>query len=98
MKRKLLFTIVVALVAAMVCWLPQRKGSRAKGPLPNDCYIWQRAWTERVSDAVAEYGTNFSQLMPLAAEVSWKRKSPQVVRVPLNLSVLLETGRRIGLA
>jgi hypothetical protein len=51
-----------------------------------------------VRDAVAEHGTNFTELVVLNAEVSWKGKVPWVVKVPLDFSVLRNSGPQIGLA
>lgn len=41
---------------------------RASGPLVQDAYVWQRAWTPAVRQAVAERGPRFARLEVLAAE------------------------------
>jgi hypothetical protein len=66
--------------------------------MPQSAYVWQRAWTEAVSDAVTEHGTNFTELVALSAEVSWKNRLPQIVRVPLDPLALQGMGRPLGLA
>jgi len=66
--------------------------------MPNDVYIWQRAWTDRVREAVVEHGSNFTELVVLNAEVSWKGRVPRAVKMPLDFSALQKSGRRIGLA
>src|SRR5438132_329531 len=97
MKDKPILIAVAALVTASGCSLGAAAG-RAAGPMPNDAYIWQRAWTEAVTDAVLEHGTNFTELIALNADVSWRNRLPQVMRVPLDFDVLRQSGRRIGLA
>jgi hypothetical protein len=47
---------------------------------------------------VIEYGPSFSNLVALAAEVSWKRGLPEVARVPVDYTALGATRRAIGLA
>ena len=66
--------------------------------MQNDAYVWQRAWTEAVRDAVVDYGTNFTELIVLNAEVNWKTGRPQVVRIPLDAATLAKAGARVGLA
>jgi len=67
-------------------------------PLPQEVYIWQRAWTPAVREAVTEHGGSFSNIVALAAEVSWSHGKPEVVRVPLDFNTLALTKRPIGLA
>ena len=64
----------------------------------HEVYVWQRAWTEPVRNAVEQHGTNFSALAVLKAEVSWKDKKPQVTRVAVDYATLAKTQRPIGIA
>jgi len=101
MSRKIRFIVLAALVAAGASYsfvLAHRSGLRATGPVRNDAYVWQRAWTEAVKDAVVDHGTNLTELIALNAEVNWKSGRPQVVRVPLDAPTLGKAGARIGLA
>jgi hypothetical protein len=66
-------------------------------PLPSEVYVWQRAWTPPVREAVAEHATNFSEIVVLQAEVSWKEKIPQVARVVVDFSSLAKVHRPVGL-
>lgn len=70
----------------------------AGGPLVHEAYVWQRAWTEPVRDAISRRAVSFSGLTVLAAEVSWKDQQPQVVCIPLDYSVLTNTRCAVGLA
>jgi hypothetical protein len=69
----------------------------AESPLPQQVYVWQRAWTPPVLGAVAEHATNFSEVAVLVAEVSWKNKIPQVARVAVDFPLLAKTHCRVGL-
>jgi hypothetical protein len=71
---------------------------RLAGPMPHDVYVWQRAWTAPVLASIAEHATNFATLVPLAAEVTWKRGEPTLVRPELDHATLRSLGRPVGLA
>jgi hypothetical protein len=60
--------------------------------------VWQRAWTAPVRDAIAQHASRFAGLTVLGAEVSWKEGQPQVIRVPLDYSVLTNAPCPVGLA
>lgn len=66
--------------------------------MPQDGYVWQRAWTPQVLDSISKHATNFTELIALHAEVTWKDGEPSVVRVPLNFDALRNSGCKIGLA
>jgi hypothetical protein len=71
---------------------------QALAPITHEAYVWQRAWTEPVRDAITQHAPTFSGLTVLSAEVSWKGKQPQVVRVPLDYSLLTNIPCPVGLA
>ena len=66
-------------------------------PLPHQVYVWQRAWTPPVCEAVAEHATNFTETAVLLAEVSWKNKIPQFVRADVDFPTLAKTHCPVGL-
>jgi len=74
------------------------RSERAAGTLPHDAYVWQRSWNEQVVDAVLQRGTNFTGLIALQAEVTWRSGRPVATRVPLQFDALLASGSRVGLA
>lgn len=80
--------LIAALAAVTAWWFCFRPAPHVNGPLRHEVYVWQRAWTEPVRNAVAQHATNFSSLTLLKAEVSWKDKQPQVVRVPVDYATL----------
>ena len=71
---------------------------QTSSPLTHEAYVWQRAWTEPVRDAITQHASRFSGLTVLGAEVSWKDKQPQVIRVPLDYSMLTNAPCPVGLA
>jgi len=66
--------------------------------LPQQVYVWQRAWTEPVRQAVIAHGAAFERVVVLKAEVTWHNGKPQLVQVPLDYAALSQTKRPIGLA
>lgn len=68
-----------------------------RAPLAHEAYVWQRAHTENVSAAVRAHAPDFTRLVVLAAEVSWKGDRPQIVRIPLAHDALREASP-LGLA
>ena len=101
MKKRtfILSAVVVAVAAGIVGWLfvfwlvP-----RTRGPMRHEAYVWQRAWTQPVRDAVLQHGTNFAELVPLKAEISWKDGKPRVARVAVDYATLAKAGRPVGIA
>ncbi len=74
---------------------------RASGPLPHEAYVWQRAWTPAVREAVGRAG-NFRSLTVLGAEVDLSSRPPRVVRPAIAWDVLGGLGglkgRPVGIA
>ncbi|MFP4357816.1 MAG: DUF3142 domain-containing protein [Puniceicoccaceae bacterium] len=60
----------------------------AKRPLPQEAYVWQRAWTPAVGGAVRSEAGSFAGLHLLAAEVAWTGENPVVSRPDLPLDTL----------
>lgn len=85
------------LLVIVLGWTPAVDGGTSTNFI-HEAYVWQRAWTAPVRHAVQEHGTNFHQLVALAAEVSWADRSPRVVRIGLDYATLAQAGCRIGLA
>ena len=61
-------------------------------PLTQDVYVWQRVWTEAVAKAVDEAphqsGGKMREVVPLAAEVSFRNGQPAVIRPGLAYGTL----------
>lgn len=65
-----------------------RQEPRTSGPLANDAYVWQRAWTPSVTQAVRTHAGAFGMLSVLVGEVTWTSTAPQVVRVTPHFATL----------
>jgi hypothetical protein len=68
---------------------------RASGQLPQEAYVWQRAWTPAVREAVGK-AVDFRSLVVLAAEVDLSSRPPRTVRPAIAWDLL--KGRPVGLA
>ncbi len=97
MKHRAIFLSALLTVLA-VALLVFRPAPHVSGPMQHEAYVWQRAWTEPVRTAVVQHGTTFSELCVLKAEVSWKDKKPQVVRVGVDYPSLAKTRQPVGIA
>ncbi len=101
MKRRLVIlgglfaAIAVALVGLI---LFASGGPHVSGAMRQDAYVWQRAWTQPVRDAVSAYATNFSELVLLRGEITWSGSKPELIRVSLDKSLLADLKRPVGLA
>jgi len=88
----------VSFLAAALALAPSSFGRRPSSPLSHRAYIWQRSWAEPVRHALQEHGTNFSGLVALNAEVTWKAKQPAVTHVPIDHAALAGTRQPVGVA
>ncbi|MGH7939883.1 MAG: DUF3142 domain-containing protein [Limisphaerales bacterium] len=66
--------------------------------LSQDAYVWQRDWNQGVRDAIADHGSNFEALVALKAEISWHKRRPELIEVPLDYGLLKKSAAHIGLA
>lgn len=101
MKKRsvvLLALLIAAVAAVAVLFSFNWPGRRTSGPLRHEVYVWQRAWTQPVREAVAQRATNFAEVVPLKAEITWTDKKPELARVAVDYPTLAKSGRPIGLA
>ena len=66
--------------------------------MAQDAYVWQRAWTDPVREAVRQQGGRFGSVVVLAAEVTWTPAGPKPVRVDVDYEELRRLGRPVGIA
>jgi hypothetical protein len=92
--------VLVALGVTMagLAAAPSNQSPPANRSLLHEAYVWQRAWTQPVRDAITQHASDLSGLTVLSAEVSWKGNQPQLIRVPLDYAVLTNARRPVGLA
>ena len=70
----------------------------AAGALTNEVYVWQRAWTGPVREAVTTHATNFTSLVVLSAEVTWHGKKLEATHATVDYPTLAKTPTPPGLA
>ncbi len=63
-----------------------------------EIYVWQRAASPELTAALHEFADKADGFCALAAEVTWQKNQPQVVRVPLDYVTLKTLGRPVSLA
>jgi len=67
-------------------------------PLSQDAYVWQRNWNNAVLDAISRHGSNFQTLVALKTEVTWHKRQPEIIEVPVDYAILKKSGTHVGLA
>ena len=97
MKRALHLALLTFALAEVAGAAPAATAP-ATPVLPPEVYVWQRAWTEPVRGAMRAHAGSFSNLVVLAAEVTWKQGNPTLVRVPLDFALLRSLPCPVGLA
>jgi hypothetical protein len=83
---------LVLLVLLTVC------SSLQAAALPQEVYVWQRAWTEPVRQSLHQHGQDFARLVVLNGEVTWHNNKPRLSHVSPDYQALLQIKRPIGLA
>ena len=84
-----------AVLAVVIC-LWGGAASAGTSSMTQDAYVWQRVWNQPVRESVMRHSADFETMVVLAAEVSWQKKQPQVIHVPLDVAALAH--KRLGLA
>jgi hypothetical protein len=101
MSRRVKFVTAILLLAIAILgpWIVLYQSSfPINGPLRHEAYVWQRTWNEPVREAVSQHAKDFHQIVLLSAEVRWRNKEPQVVRVPIDYHAIRKTAMPVGLA
>ena len=76
LRRRLVLLLLLLLVVALgvEILLRFRAVPHTHGPLSQQAYVWQRAWTDPVRNALEQHGQEFSRIVILAAQVSWEKR------------------------
>jgi hypothetical protein len=90
--------LIAALLGVAMALVWFRSAPHVSGPLRHEVYVWQRAWTQPVREAVAQHAANFAEIVPLKAEISWKAQKPQLTRANVDYATLAATKRPVGIA
>ena len=70
---------------------------KAEEFLPQQVYVWQRAWPPAVCLDIAEHAASFAETAVLLAEVSWPEKIPRVTRAAVDFPTLAKLRCPVGL-
>lgn len=97
-RRLFILSVLFVAVLGAAAYIVYRPTPRTTGTMPQQAYVWQRAWTPAVRDAVSRHGSQMQALVVLAAEVSLKDRSPHVTAVDVDYAQLAALGQPVGLA
>jgi hypothetical protein len=86
------------LACAVFLCLRRQPTATAHGALVQQAYVWQRAWTPGVREAVQSSSHDLSGYVILAAEVSFSSEHWQIARVTPDWHSLLKDGHPIGIS
>ncbi|EEF61971.1 DUF3142 domain-containing protein [Pedosphaera parvula] len=89
---------VVAMLVLLAFGAMARGTMESSKPLSQEVYVWQRAWNDPVQKAIQQHSQEFTGMVVLNAEVTWRKGNPQLTRVPLDYAVLREAKCKVGLA
>lgn len=89
--------IFLLLVASLSigCHEPTPKGL---GLLTQRGYLWQRAWSPAVADALREAQKRVDGVVILGAEIVWTGRTPQTVRATIDWETLKNSKKPVALA
>jgi len=70
----------------------------SSGPLPHECYIWQRVWDEELQNSIGQAESTFEGFTVLAAEIDVRpdRQAQQIM--PVDYSFLSSLSIPVGIA
>lgn len=99
-NHRITLSVLLLVAAGMAVWFFLFwRAPQVSGPLRQEVYVWQRAWTKPVRDAVAQHATNFAAIAVLRAEISWSsNRQPQLIRANVDYETLAQARRPVGLA
>ena len=102
-RRFIIIMTLGVLGLAVLPWAAHRRGRGvvSSAPLASEVYVWQRAHTAAVQEALASHGGDFSRVVLLAGQIAWHGQTPSIVRVDVDwpaLAPLAARGTKIGLA
>jgi hypothetical protein len=88
--------ILAALLLGGLWWSLRGTGPRTSGELRHAFYIWQRAWTPAVTEAITHAPAEVAGLAPLAAEVTWRDGRAEVAWPAVEFATLRRRGGEVS--
>ncbi len=99
MRGPALVLLVLAGIVAWRLWPLPQKVPQIHGAMRQEVYIWQRAWTDDLKNAIQQHGNAFERVVVLGAQVSWDLPAkPRVMRVAVDWARLRESAKQVGAA
>jgi hypothetical protein len=89
--------ILMALVTSLLIGCHQA-APNASGPMTQRGYLWQRAWTPAVVDALTEAGKRLDGVVILGAEIVWTGSTPQTIRATIDWEPLKNLKKPVTIA
>ena len=85
-------------VAVLLLWaiFTMPSSPQRSGPLPHECYVWQRVWDEDLRDSIQEAESCFRGFTVLAAEIDVRTNRQQIMSV--DYSFLASLSVPVGIA
>lgn len=71
---------------------------RLFGPLPHECYVWQRVWNEELRESIGEAESSFEGFTILAAEIDVRPERLAQQIMPVDYSFLSTLSIPVGIA
>jgi hypothetical protein len=90
---KILLTLVMSLSIGCHPAAPT-----ASGPLRQRGYLWQRAWSPAVADALTQAETRLDGVVILGAEIVWSGRLPQTIRATIDWEKVKNSKKPVAIA
>lgn len=89
--------LCAAVLLVHACYREHSMKERGRA-LDHSFYIWQRSWSDALTDAVDTARPYSSEFVVLAAEIAWRGSAPGVFKPAIRYDGLRKAGRPVGLA
>ncbi len=90
--------IVITACVIFAWWCFPERHNQQVAPLTHHLYIWNRIWNDTVGAAIKTASTKVYRYVVLAAQIDNEKGLPVPTRIPIEFSVLRDTGAQIGMA
>src|SRR6476661_5546999 len=100
MKRRSFLALGIISLLSAGAWIfyPRAQVVRGSGPLAQQAYIWQRAWTPAVGESAVASAPSFGAYVVLGGEVTFRNRRLEFARVVVDYPALHQTNRPVGIA
>lgn len=88
----------LTLLTLLLCCGCHRNPPAASGPLLQRGYLWQRAWTPAVDDAVQQADQHLDGVIVLGAEIGWDDGKPRPIEANISWAELYAMKKPVAIA